>query len=116
MIASGSASIIDKSLEGVEHCISSDDIFAMEKLPKSIVIIGGGYIGTEMAGIMTSFGVKTTLIARDLLLARTDQEVVDLLIECMKKQDIDIRLMTVANKITKDTTSGIITVHLKNGS
>jgi pyruvate/2-oxoglutarate dehydrogenase complex dihydrolipoamide dehydrogenase (E3) component len=44
----------------------------MEKLPKSIVIIGGGYIGTEMAGIMGSFGVKTTLLVRDMLLARVD--------------------------------------------
>jgi pyruvate/2-oxoglutarate dehydrogenase complex dihydrolipoamide dehydrogenase (E3) component len=44
----------------------------MEHLPKSIVIIGGGYIGTEMAGIMASFGVKTTLLVRDMLLARVD--------------------------------------------
>ena len=44
----------------------------MEQLPKSIVIIGGGYIGTEMAGIMGSLGVKTTLLVRDILLGRVD--------------------------------------------
>ena len=66
----------------------------MEQLPKSIVIIGGGYIGTEMAGIMASFGVKTTLLVRDMLLARVDQEIVDVLIENMKKHKIDVRLMS----------------------
>lgn len=66
----------------------------MEHLPKSIVIIGGGYIGTEMAGIMASFGVKTTLLVRDMLLARVDQEIVDVLIENMKKHKIDVRLMS----------------------
>ena len=72
LIASGSKSIIPSNLQGAEHCVTSDDIFAMDQLPKSIVIIGGGYIGTEMAGIMGSFGVKTTLLVRDMLLARVD--------------------------------------------
>jgi glutathione reductase (NADPH) len=57
MIASGSQSIMPADFQGIEHCITSDDIFSFEKLPKSMVIIGGGYIGTEMAGIMASFGV-----------------------------------------------------------
>jgi glutathione reductase (NADPH) len=88
----------------------------MESLPKSMVIIGGGYIGTEMAGIMSAFGVKTTLLVRDFLLARTDQEVVDLLIESMIKHKIDVRLMTSASKVTKDPSTGMLTVHLTNGS
>ena len=113
MIASGSKSILPTKFEGIEHCISSDDIFEMEQLPKSIVIIGGGYIGTEMAGIMTSFGVKTTLLVRDLLLARVDQEIVDLLLENMKKHKTDVRLMCQASKVTKD--GNILTVHLTNG-
>jgi glutathione reductase (NADPH) len=88
----------------------------MENLPKSMVIIGGGYIGTEMAGIMASFGVQTTLLVRDLLLARVDQEIVDQLIENMKKHSIDVRLMASASKVTKDPKSGLLTVHLDNGT
>jgi len=58
MIASGSKSITTGSgLEGNELCMTSDDIFAMEKLPKSMIVIGGGYIGTEMANIMSAFGI-----------------------------------------------------------
>ncbi len=104
MIASGSKSFLppQSAFTGHEHCINSDDIFAMDKLPKSIVIIGGGYIGTEMAGIMAAFGVKVTLLVRELLLARVDQEIVDLLIENMKKHDINVKMMSSTSKVTKD--------------
>lgn len=74
MIASGSKTFLPPAshFSGHEYCISSDDIFAMEKLPKSMVIVGGGYIGTEMAGILAAFGVKVTLLVKDILLARVD--------------------------------------------
>lgn len=71
-----------------------------------MVIIGGGYIGTEMAGIMSSFGVKVTLLVKDILLARVDQEIVDQLIENMKKHGIDVRLMTNSSKVTKNDQTG----------
>ena len=45
---------------GVELCMNSDDIFDLEELPKSMIVLGGGYIGIEMAQIMQAFGVKTT--------------------------------------------------------
>jgi len=48
MIASGSSPTIP-SFPGGELCWNSDDIFTMEELPKSIVVLGGGYIGVEMA-------------------------------------------------------------------
>ena len=67
-------------MEGFEHCWNSDDIFAMEELPKSITCIGGGYISLELAGILHTLGVKTTVVVRDIALRQTDQDVVDLLI------------------------------------
>lgn len=48
MIASGSKPSKFK-FEGADLCMTSDDIFKMEELPKSMVIIGAGYIGVEMA-------------------------------------------------------------------
>jgi len=48
MIASGSCPETPK-FEGSEHCINSDHVFEMEELPKSMVVIGGGYIGIEIA-------------------------------------------------------------------
>jgi mercuric reductase len=72
----------------------------MEKLSKSMIVIGGGYIGVEMSNIMQSFGVKTTLLVKEVLLSHVDQEIIDLLIENMKKLGIDVRMMTSTDKIT----------------
>ena len=51
LIASGSYPA-QAPFEGAEFCINSDDVFTLEELPKSIVVLGGGYIGIEMAQIM----------------------------------------------------------------
>ena len=67
MIASGSAPS-KPDFEGAEHCWNSDDIFTMTKIPKSMVVIGGGYIGIEMAGILNALGSDVTLIVRSKML------------------------------------------------
>ena len=46
-------------IKGAEHAIMSDDAFLLDKLPESILIIGGGYIACEFAGIFAGMGVKT---------------------------------------------------------
>jgi glutathione reductase (NADPH) len=51
-----------------------------------------------------------------LLLARVDQEIVDQLIENMKKHKVDVRLMTSTKKVAKDSKSGMLNVHLDNGT
>jgi glutathione reductase (NADPH) len=51
-------------IEGHEHVITSDDAFFLEKLPKKIIIVGGGYIATEFACIFNGFGCEVTLILR----------------------------------------------------
>jgi len=47
-------------MPGIEHAIVSDDAFTLEKLPERVLIIGGGYIACEFAGIYAGFGCKTT--------------------------------------------------------
>ena len=64
IISSGSAPL-KPEFPGVELCWSSDDIFAMEELPSTMIVIGGGYIGIEMSQIMQALGVQVTLLARD---------------------------------------------------
>lgn len=49
---------------GAEHAITSNEAFHLESLPKSIVIVGGGYIAVEFAGIFNGLGVETTLVYR----------------------------------------------------
>ena len=63
MIAVG-AKPLKAPIEGAEHAITSNEAFHLKKLPKSILIIGGGYIGVEFAGIFNGFGVDTKLMVR----------------------------------------------------
>ena len=93
LIASGSMPR-KPDFAGAEHCWTSDDIFTMEELPKSITVLGGGYIAVEMAQIMTGFGVKTTLIARNKLLTLVDQEVIPILLDSMEKYGTKVMMGT----------------------
>jgi glutathione reductase (NADPH) len=63
LIATGSWPFTPK-IQGHEHIISSNEIFLLEKLPRSIAIVGGGYIGVEFACILHGLGVDVTLIYR----------------------------------------------------
>lgn len=51
-------------IPGIELGLSSDDIFALKTLPKSILIVGGGYIAVEFAGILAGLGVEVTVCHR----------------------------------------------------
>ena len=58
------------ALDGVEHAISSNEVFHLERLPERIVIAGGGYIANEFAGIFHKFGSHVTLVNRtDMIFA-----------------------------------------------
>ena len=63
------------ALTGHELCISSNEAFHLEDLPKSILIAGGGYIAVEFANIFHGLGVDVTLIYRGAeILSRFDQD------------------------------------------
>ncbi|MGB7405284.1 MAG: glutathione-disulfide reductase [Pacificimonas sp.] len=64
--------------EGAEHAINSNEVFHLPKLPKRVVIAGGGYIANEFAGIFNELDVEVTLVQRsDKLLRGYDHSVVE---------------------------------------
>ena len=80
-------------MPGIELTKTSNEIFDLETLPKRILIVGGGYIAVEFAGIFAGLGVETTLSYRGPnLLKEFDREIVGQLIEEMKAKGIDVRL------------------------
>ena len=91
MIASGSAPEAG-TFVGSDLCINSDDFFAMEELPEKMVVIGGGYIGVELAQILAAFGVKVTLVVRSIILRFVDRDIIDCLMENMTKHGVVIKL------------------------
>lgn len=101
--------------KGAELCISSDDIFDMEELPESMTVLGGGYIGCELAQILQSLGVKTTLIVRSRPLRFLDQDILDLLLEEMRHSGMTV-LQGVEHDKVEQMPDGKLRTTLKDGT
>jgi len=108
-------------LPGIEHTITSNEIFYLEKQPKSMVIVGGGFIALEFAQIMDGLGTKVTLMYRgDLFLRGFDLDVREhLLEELQRNTNIDIQFQTDPTEIIKnneDNEGASLTVVTKDGA
>ena len=74
---------------GIELALTSRDLFQLEQLPKSIIIIGGGYIGVEFSGILNALGVKVTLVDTDSMpLQNFDRALQEGVLENLEEQGI----------------------------
>ncbi len=69
LIATGGWPVIP-DITGKEHIITSNEVFDLDVLPKKALVIGGGYIAIEFAGIFNGLGVDTKLIYRGPLFLR----------------------------------------------
>ncbi len=102
LIATGGRPVVP-DFPGSDLAITSNEIFHLEKLPESILIVGGGYIASEFAGIMNGLGVKTTQFYRGAQILRGfDEEARGLICEEMRQNGIDVRLGTNVLEMTKD--------------
>ncbi len=78
-------------IPGGELFDTSDDFFTWESLPKSIIVVGGGYIGVELSHLLDSLGVETHFCFRgDVPLRKYDSFVIEGLMEEMKKTSVHI--------------------------
>lgn len=113
LIATGGVTSLPPDVEGVEHAITSNDMFHLDALPKHIVIIGGGYIAVEFAGVMNSLGVKVCLaIRKDLVLRGFDEDVRTHVHEELKRKGVKVITNASPRKIEK--TADGLTVHFSN--
>jgi glutathione reductase (NADPH) len=92
LIATGShPSHVVKSLPGAEYCITSDEAFYLKKLPRRIVVVGGGYIAVEFAHIFHGLGCEVTLVYRkDKVLRGFDEDMRDCLTASMRQRGIRV--------------------------
>ena len=94
LIATGCGPVTPDVL-GKEFIISSDDVFYLQNLPETIVIVGGGYIAVEFAGIFHGLGVETHLIYRGTNILKVfDLALGEKLLEQMKNSGIHVHLET----------------------
>ena len=102
-------------IEGIEHAISSNEAFHIEVLPQNIIVVGGGYIAVEFAGIFNGLGVDTTLVYRGPQILRGfDNEVRDHLAAEMAVKGVTIKTESDIAAIAK--TDNGYTVTYQDGS
>jgi glutathione reductase (NADPH) len=115
LIATGGAPNHGQAIPGIEHVISSNEVFHLEALPKRILIQGGGYIALEFACIFAGLGSDVTLIYRgDNLLRGFDEDVRSHVRSEMEQQGITIMTGCTVSRIDKHGRE--FTSHLSNGS
>ena len=94
----------------------SDDIFHMPALPRSILIVGGGYIACEFAGILNGLGVAVTQFYRGTQILRGfDTEACGLIARMMREKGVDLRLGTDIDEMAP-AGGGAISVRGSDGS
>ncbi|NOZ61370.1 MAG: FAD-dependent oxidoreductase [Calditrichaeota bacterium] len=112
IISTGSSPFVPP-IEGIENVpyLTNENIFELEKLPDSMVVIGGGPIGTEMASALSRLGVKVTQVEMtDQILSREEPEMVKFLVDRMVADGVTFLTQSRATKLGKKGNKVIVTV------
>lgn len=102
-------------IPGKEHAITSNEVFDLEQFPQRVMVVGGGYIAIEFAGIFAGLGAKAELVYRgDLFLRGFDQEVREFTATEVARKGVKLSFNTDVKSITKRT-DGALDVELSSG-
>jgi glutathione reductase (NADPH) len=102
-------------IPGIEHAISSNEVFYLEELPQRVLIVGGGYIAVEFAGIFHGLGSKVTQLYRGPLFLRGfDRDLREALAVEMPGRGIDLRFDANPERIEKQA-DGTLSAFLAGG-
>lgn len=115
VVATGSSPRVPEieGIEQVEPWTNREAVWA-ERIPESIVVLGGGPVGVELAQYFRRMGAQVTLLERsDHLLARIDEEAGDLLRERFEAEGIDVRTGVAAQRL--ESSGAGVRVHVSNG-
>ena len=102
LIATGATPYVDKSVPGCDLAITSNEAFHLPEQPKRIVIVGGGYIAVEFAGIFHGLGSRVTLLYRgEEILRGFDEDLRTALHKEYAAKGIDLRVKASIARIDK---------------
>ncbi len=115
LIATGGTPSHGEAIPGIEHVISSNEVFHLKTFPKRIVIQGGGYIALEFACIFAGLGADVTVVYRgENILRGFDEDVRKHVRSEMEKAGITVLTGCVVTKVEKHGEA--FTAHLSSGS
>jgi glutathione reductase (NADPH) len=99
---------------GIEHAVTSNEAFHLPKLPKHVVLVGGGYIGVEFAHIFAGLGCRVSLVhRREMVLRGFDYDLRDAVTHGLRAHHIDLHMSCEIRDIQK-TEEGRFRVALTN--
>jgi glutathione reductase (NADPH) len=102
LVATGATPNAGTPFDGIEHTITSNEAFHLEALPRRVLIVGGGYIAVEFAGIFNGLGAETTLMHRGREILRGfDEELRSGLREEMVKKGVAVACGETLDHIDK---------------
>jgi len=112
LVATGATPFVPRHLPDHELAITSNEAFHLERLPSRIVIVGGGYIAVEFAGIFSGLGVETVLVCRgEQILRGFDDDIRNHLAGEMKKKGIELRTKADVSAIERSGTGVRVTLN-----
>eukprot|EP00035_Acanthoeca_spectabilis_P013894 m.261854 g.261854 ORF g.261854 m.261854 type:complete len:462 (-) comp15999_c1_seq2:161-1546(-) len=115
-IATGGRPVMP-DIPGVEHAISSDGFFELEALPKKTVVVGSGYIGVELAGILNTLGSDVTMLVRGgELLSNFDESIRPLVQAEAEANGMGLITRADLQGIERSATTGELAVHYNRES
>ena len=115
LIATGAVPWVPHNIPGAAHAITSNEAFELDELPRSIAIIGGGYIAVEFASIFNGLGVETHLLYRGPLILRGfDDELRERLSEALAARGVRIHTQADVDSITRHAADDF-SVHTRKG-
>ena len=101
--------------EGVEHCITSNEVFHLPELPRRVAIQGAGYIALEFAGVFNALGSQVTVVNRsDKILRGYDHDLTDRLLPILQARGIEFGFNRPIRKVEK-AADGSLLVHAGEG-
>ncbi len=116
LVATGGRPVMPRELAGIEHAISSNEAFDLPTFPRRIVIVGGGYISLEFAGIFAGLGAEVTVVHRgNRLLRGFDEDLADGVLQAYQGRGIRIELQTSLLSLARGAATGPVTATLNTG-
>lgn len=114
IVATGSRPIEIPAFKYTKRVLDSTGALNLKELPKSIVVIGGGYIGTELGGAYASFGTKVTILeGADEILNGFEKQMSALVSRNLKKKGADIFTNALAKGVEETETGVTVTYEVK---
>ncbi len=102
LVATGATPVLEPAIPGMEHAISSNEIFSLQDFPKRLMIVGGGYIAVEFAALFARLGSAVQLVLRgDKVLRGFDMDIRDGLGHALREAGVTTGFGILPQSITR---------------